>query len=157
MAKNYDPRMHTAEHILNQTMVRMFDCGRCIGAHIEKKRSKCDYRFDRPLDDAEVREVEDSVNEVIRADLPVTERWLSRGEAENLYNLGRLPGDDIEDVRIVEVGDYDACPCIGPHVKSTAEIGGFLITTRSFENGVLRIRFRLDGGPVDETGSRNNL
>ena len=35
--------MHTAEHILNQTMVRMFGCERSRNAHIERKKSKCDY------------------------------------------------------------------------------------------------------------------
>ena len=37
------PPMHTAEHILNQTMVRMFGCPRSKNAHIERKKSKCDY------------------------------------------------------------------------------------------------------------------
>ena len=37
------PPMHTTEHILNQTMVRMFGCERSRNAHIERKKSKCDY------------------------------------------------------------------------------------------------------------------
>ena len=41
--KDYNEPMHTAEHILNQTMVRMFNCGRSKNAHIERKKSKCDY------------------------------------------------------------------------------------------------------------------
>ena len=49
MKKVLDPQMHTAEHILNQTMLRFFGCGRCFSAHIERKKSKCDYRFERPL------------------------------------------------------------------------------------------------------------
>jgi hypothetical protein len=40
------PPMHTAEHILNQTMVRMFGCPRSRNAHIERKKSKCDYLLD---------------------------------------------------------------------------------------------------------------
>ena len=39
------PPMHTAEHILNQTMVRMFGCPRSKNAHIERKKSKCDYEL----------------------------------------------------------------------------------------------------------------
>jgi len=38
--KSYYEPMHTAEHILNQTMVRMFGCSRSVNAHIEKKKSK---------------------------------------------------------------------------------------------------------------------
>jgi Ser-tRNA(Ala) deacylase AlaX len=143
MKKTYDPRMHSAEHLLNQTMVRLFDCGRCFSAHIEKKKSKCDYHFQRPLKEEEVRDVESRVNQVIRANLPVTEELVSLEEAEAQVNLERLPEDTEGKIRIIKIGDYDACPCIGPHVNKTSDIGRFRITTTSFEDGVLRIRYKL--------------
>ena len=135
--------MHSAEHILNQTMVRLYDCGRCFSAHIERKKSKCDYHFDHALNDEEVTDIQARVNAVIDSDLPVTESFVSKETAENLYNTQRLPDAVTADVRIVHMGDYDACPCIGEHVSSTGEIGKFRITTTSFEDGVLRIRFKL--------------
>ncbi len=143
MKKQFDPEMHTAEHILNQTMVRMFDCGRCISAHIEKKKSKCDYRFNRGLTEEEVEDIEARVNDVILANITVKEEILPKAEAVNLYRLGRLPKDAGNQIRIVKIGDYDACPCIGPHVGSTNEIGQFRITSTSFDKGLLRIRFKL--------------
>ena len=139
--KEYDPAMHTAEHILNQTMDRLFKCGRSINAHIEKKKSKCDYRFPRPLTIGEVMAVEAAVNRVIGEDLPVLEAMVDRAEAERSYFTGKLPAEAGERIRIVKVGDYDACPCIGRHVRSTAEIKGFRIASTAHENGVLRIRF----------------
>ena len=60
--KQYHPQMHSAEHILNQTMVRMFNCGRSFSNHIEKKKSKCDYHFNRNLTEAEIEEIETKVN-----------------------------------------------------------------------------------------------
>ena len=39
MKKETDPRMHSAEHILNQTMVRMFDCGRSFNGSVQLLRS----------------------------------------------------------------------------------------------------------------------
>lgn len=39
------PPMHTAEHILNGTMVKMFGCGRAVSAHVERTKSKLDYDF----------------------------------------------------------------------------------------------------------------
>jgi alanyl-tRNA synthetase len=141
--KAYDPAMHTAEHILNQTMVRTFGCGRSFNAHIEKKKSKCDYRFDRPLTPEEIAAVEESVNRVIREDLPVTEELMLRGEAEERYFTGKLPAHAGDRVRVVRVGDFDACPCIGRHVRSTADIPGFRIVSTTHANGVLRIRFVL--------------
>jgi misacylated tRNA(Ala) deacylase len=139
-----DLRMHSAEHILNQTMVRMFNCDRCFRAHIEKKKSKCDYHFDRPLTDEEIDSIQSKVNQVIESDLPVREEFLGREEARAEYNLERLPEETGNRIRIIRVGDYDACPCIGPHVSSTREIGGFRILSSSFEDGVLRIRFKLE-------------
>jgi misacylated tRNA(Ala) deacylase len=145
MKKDIDPGMHSAEHILNQTMVRFFGCGRCFSSHIEKKKSKCDYHFERPLSEQEIEGVAAKVNEIIRLNLPVSEEFIARAEAQERFNLGRLPEDAGDPVRIVSIGDYDACPCIGPHVSFTAEIGEFRIISSSFENGVLRIRFRLFG------------
>ncbi len=135
--------MHSAEHILNQTMDHMFNCGRCFSAHIERKKSKCDYHFGHELTVDEVAEIQDRVNRAIQANLPVTETLVSREEAGRLYNTEKLPEDVDGQVRIVHMGDYDACPCIGDHVASTEEIGGFRITTTSYEKNVLRIRYKL--------------
>ncbi|NWF89656.1 MAG: hypothetical protein HXY50_09360 [Ignavibacteriaceae bacterium] len=144
MSKDYDPRMHSAEHILNQTMVRMFNKGRSFSAHIEKKKSKCDYHFDRELTPAELAEIETRVNKIIELNLPVTETFLPREEALKTFSLDKLPDQAGDNIRIIKIGDYDACPCIGKHVSSSKEIGGFKIISSSFESGVLRIRFKLN-------------
>ncbi len=143
MKKQVDPTMHSAEHILNQAMGRLFGCDRCFSAHIERKKSKCDYRFDRPLTDGELKSLENEVNGVIEADLKVSEQFISLDAAHKTYNLSRLPDDAGDRIRIVTVGDYDHCPCIGPHVSSSGEIGTFRITSASHDDGVLRIRFKL--------------
>jgi alanyl-tRNA synthetase len=141
--KKFDPRMHSAEHIVNRTMTRLFHSGRCFSAHIEKRKSKLDYHFDRLLSDSEIRELENRVNEIIMADMPVLEEFAPRADAEAQYNLERLPEAAGEILRVIRIGDYDACPCIGPHVKSTKEIGRFRVVSVSFDTGVLRIRYKL--------------
>ena len=143
MKRQVDSRMHTAEHILNQTMIRLYDCGRCYTAHIERKKSKCDYHFDHPLSDVEVSDIQARVNSVIDSDLPVTESYISQDNAERRYNTEKLPQTVTGDIRIIHIGDYDACPCIGEHVPSTGKIGKFRITTTSYADGQLRIRFKL--------------
>ena len=141
--KSYDPLMHTAEHILNQTMVRMFGCKRSFSSHIEKKKSKCDYHFERSLTSDEEFELIEQVNRVISSNLDVKEQFMKLEEASGIFNLSRLPEGTGDEVRIITVGDYDACPCIGPHVKNTSEIGVFQLISTSFENDILRIRFKL--------------
>jgi len=144
MSKQYDPKMHSAEHLLNQTMVRMFGCSRCFSAHINKTKSKCDYYFDRSLTEAEIKLLQEKVNQEIEKDHPVIIDVMSKEDAQKQFNLERVPEkEDLADLRIVRIGDYDACPCIGPHVSSTKKIGQFKITTAGFENNVLRIRFKL--------------
>ncbi|RCK73612.1 MAG: hypothetical protein IGBAC_0060 [Ignavibacteriae bacterium] len=143
MPKDYDPSMHSAEHILNQTMVRMYNCGRCVNAHIEKKKSRIDYKFNREISPEEISEIEKRVNEIINQNLPVREEFISREEAESRYNLSKLPEDAGDRIRIIHIGDYDSCPCSGVHVKSTAEIGKFKIISSSYSNNLLRLRFKL--------------
>lgn len=141
--KQYHPQMHSAEHILNQTMVRMFGCNRSFSNHIEKKKSKCDYYFERDLTQSEIEELEERVNEVIKQDLIVNEEFYSKTKASNEFNLSKLPEDAGEIVRVIRIGNYDSCPCSGLHVNHTEEIGIFKIISTSFEGGVLRIRFKL--------------
>ena len=76
----YEPA-HTAEHILNRTMVNMFGCPRSRNAHIERKKSKCDYLLAECPTDDQVKAIEAKVNEVIAAALPVTVEYMSREEA----------------------------------------------------------------------------
>lgn len=138
------PPMHTAEHILNQTMVRMFGCPRSRNAHIERKKSKCDYLLDSCPTDSQTAEIEAKVNEVISMNLPVTVEFMPRSEAASIVDLSKLPEDASETLRIVRIGDYDACACIGAHVRNTSEIGRFRITSHDFEDGRWRVRFKLD-------------
>ena len=144
MEKKIDPRMHSAEHILNQTMDRMYQCGRSFNAHIERKKSKCDYHFKKALNADEIEEIQSRVNRIIQSDLPVAETFISKSEATSRFNTEKLPDDVGDSIRIISIGDYDHCPCIGPHVKSSAEIGKFRITSTAFEDGILRIRYKLE-------------
>jgi alanyl-tRNA synthetase len=121
----------------------MFNCGRAFSAHIEKKKSKCDYRIDRNLAEEEILAIENKVNEIIQADLPIRDCLLSREEAANVVSLAKLPDDAGESVRIVSIGDYDVCPCSGLHALTTREIGTFKIISTDYANGRLRVRFKL--------------
>ena len=142
--KDYNSAMHTAEHILNSVMDKMYHCGRSFNSHIESKKSKCDYLIRKGLSDKEVRAVEKTVNEIIKLGIPVGEEIVSRREADEKYYTGKLPDDAGEMIRIITIGNFDACPCIGQHVSNTSEIGSFSITSADFNEGVLRIRFKLN-------------
>jgi misacylated tRNA(Ala) deacylase len=141
--KEYAKDMHTCEHILNQTMIRIFDCGRSFDAHIERKKSKCDYHMQESPTEAQIVELTNKVNEIIGQHLPVTIEHMSREEAGKVVDLSKLPAEASETLRIVRVGDYDTCACIGQHVRNTSELGRFEVRSHEFDNGRWRVRFKL--------------
>lgn len=156
----YEPA-HTAEHILNQTMVRMFGCERSRNSHVERKKSKLNYELPVCPTPEQVQAVEDKVNEVIAADMEVTMEFVQRYNIPSEVSLAKLPEDASETLRLVRVGDYDVCACIGSHVARTSECGHFRISSTSWTpnvsltpapypsetpmGGSFRIVFRLDG------------
>lgn len=139
------PPMHTAEHILNATMVKTFGCPRSRNAHIERKKSKCDYELPICPGQEQMQAIEYNVNAAIRRHLPVTIDFLSQEEAKDIADLSKLPEDASETLRIVRIGDYDICACIGLHVENTSEIGTFKIISSDYDEDrkILRIRFKL--------------
>lgn len=134
---------HTAEHLLNATMVRMFGCPRSRNAHVERKKSKCDYILDSEPTPEQVAEIEAKVNEAIAAGLDVVIEFMDREKAAAIVDLSKLPDDASETLRIVRIGDYDTCACIGAHVSNTSEIGSFRIISHSYADGVWRLRWKV--------------
>ena len=137
------PPAHTAEHMLNQTMVRMFGCERSKNAHIERKKSKINYNLASAPTAEQVAEVEQTMNRLIEENLPVTYEFVTRDSIPEGVKLDKLPEDASETLRLVRIGDYDVCPCIGTHVSSTKEIGSFKITSTSYNEGSFRIVFKV--------------
>ncbi|MDO4164693.1 MAG: hypothetical protein Q4D56_09970 [Bacteroides sp.] len=136
------PPMHTCEHIVNRAMINLFGCGRSVSAHIERKKSKLDYQLEQAPTEEEVRRLEETVNEVIARHLPVTTEFITQEEARGRFDLKRLPEDASETVRIVKVGDYDECLCIGTHVGNTSEVGTFKIISHDWDEATKRWRMR---------------
>ena len=139
------PPAHTAEHLLNQTMMRMFGCERSRNAHIERKKSKISYILNHKPDRKEEKEIERRMNELIEEDLPVTYEFVDRAHIPEGVKLDRLPDDASEMLRLVRIGDYDVCPCIGKHVRSTSQIGKFVLlgTNWDEEKRSFRVRFKI--------------
>ncbi len=134
---------HTAEHLLNQTMVRMFGCERSKNAHIERKKSKINYNLAVCPTPEQIADIERTMNELIQQDLPVTYEFVTRNTIPDGVKLDKLPDDASETLRLVRIGSYDICPCIGQHVDSTSQIGTFRITSTSFADGSFRIVFKV--------------
>lgn len=139
------PPAHTAEHLLNQTMIRLFGCDRSYNAHIERKKSKMSFHLKQKPSRQEEKQIEVRMNELIAADLPVTFDFVDRNHLPEGVAIDRLPDDASDTLRLVRIGDYDVCPCIGKHVRSTSQIGRFemLGTNWDEEQRSFRVRFKV--------------
>lgn len=136
---------HTAEHLLNQTMIRMFGCKRSTNAHVERKKSKITYILDHKPSKKDEKEIERRMNELIEEDLPVKYKFVTRQDIPDNVELTNLPDDASETIRLVYIGDYDVCPCIGKHVRSTSQIGRFelLGTNWNEQTHSFRVRYKV--------------
>lgn len=139
------PPAHTAEHLLNQTMIQLFGCERSYNAHIERKKSKMSFHVDHKPTRQEEKEIERRMNALIEEDLPVTFEFVTQDNLPEGVSLDRLPDDASETIRLVRIGDYDVCPCIGKHVRSTSQIGRFemLGTNWDEHEHSFRVRFKI--------------
>lgn len=135
---------HTAEHLLNGMVAQRFGCGRAFSAHVERKKSKLDYHLEKPMTDEEIRSLEDEINRIIKEDVKVWTEFATQEEVKERFAMDRLPDNASETVRIVHVGDYDECLCVGSHVESTGEIIGFRISSSRWQDGVQRLVFRVN-------------
>ena len=139
------PPAHTAEHLLNQVMIRLFGCTRSHNAHIERKKSKMSFILDHKPTRQEEKEIEREMVRLIEEDLTVTFEYVTRDEIPEQVSLDRLPDDASETIRLVRIGDFDVCPCIGKHVRSTSQIGRFemLGTNWDEHEHSFRVRFKI--------------
>ena len=124
-------------------MVNLFGCGRAISAHIERKKSKLDFALPQSPTEAQIAQIEETVNEVLRRNLPVTMEYIRQEEAMGRFDMKRLPEGASDTVRVVHIGDYDECLCIGAHVSNTSEVGAFKIISHDYKEGVFRMRFKI--------------
>ena len=83
------PPAHTAEHLLNQVMIRLFGCERSYNAHIERKKSKMSFYLDHKPTRQEEKEIEREMLRLIDEDLPVTFEFVRRDEIPAGVKLDR--------------------------------------------------------------------
>lgn len=131
-------------------MQRDFGVGRSIEVHFGAKKSKADYIVSQPLGEADLRAIEAAVNAEIAKDHPVTTFVISREEAEERYDMRKVPAS-AKSIRIVQIGDLDTIPCIGEHVERAGQIGRFVVRSATMrDEQTVRIRYALeDRDPSD--------
>ena len=132
---------HTATHLLHAALREVLgDHVTQAGSYVGPDKLRFDFRHDAPLTPAQVRQVEAIVNRHVFENRPVHTFVTEKEHAQQLGAMmlfGEKYGDQ---VRVVEVPDVSRELCGGTHVRSTAEIGPFVILREaSSSQGVRRI------------------
>jgi len=123
-------RNHTATHLLHAALrERLGDHVRQAGSAVRPDKLRFDFTHGQALGREELRDVEERVNEWVKASRPV--RWMNmnREEAERLGAMALFGEKYGEWVRVVEVDGVSRELCGGTHVANTAEVGIFKITS----------------------------
>jgi len=117
-------QQHSAQHVLSAAFVRLFNIP-TVSFHMAD--DYCSIDLDTPsLTQAQIESAERFANEIVLENRPVDIRFVSRDEAEKL-GLRKLPPAERDQLRLIDIRDFDLCACGGTHVAHTGQIAGLLL------------------------------
>ncbi len=117
-------RLQTAEHILSHILEHRNPPARVVIAKFAEDSGLLEVTSIEDLRLTNLPQLEKAVNDIAARHLGVKVSIRKRAEAENEFDLSRVPAS-VAEVRIVEIVDFDTTPCKDPHVRNTEEIGVF--------------------------------
>lgn len=138
-------RMHSGEHVFMKSLILQSPDVKVEKVELGEKESKVFILADG-LDWETVFKAEELANKIIKEGREINIKNISKKKAAEIQDL-RVRFDRIksDDVRIVEVKDFDLSTCTGDHCTNTSQIGGFLVNGfNSLGNRRYEIRFMVD-------------
>jgi alanyl-tRNA synthetase len=132
---------HTATHMLHEALKEILgEHVNQAGSYVDEERLRFDFTHFTALSEAEIKKVEDMLNEEIMKVYPVTTNVMTIDEAKASGAVALFDDKYKEDVRVVSVGQYSKELCGGTHIKNSGEIGLFkIISETGVAAGIRRI------------------
>ena len=131
-------QQHSAQHVLSAAFVRLFNMP-TVSFHMAD--DYCSIDLDTPaLTKEQIESAELLANEIVLEDRPVDIRYVTRDEAANL-GLRKLPPAERDQLRLIDIRDFDLCTCGGTHVAHTGQIAGILLRKSEKVRQGFRIEF----------------
>ena len=117
-------QQHSAQHVLSAAFVRLFNMP-TVSFHMAD--DYCSIDLDTPsLAKDQIESAERLSNQIILENRPVDIRFVPRDEAEKL-GLRKLPPTGRDQLRLIDIRDFDLTACGGTHVSNTGQIGSILL------------------------------
>jgi len=121
-------QQHSGQHVLSAAFERLYQMP-TVSFHMGDEACTIDLATSRLTDD-QLKAAERLANQVVFENRPVQIRFVSLEEAKTL-GLRKLPDVGKDELRLIDIADFDICACGGTHVLSTGQIGPVLV--RKFE------------------------
>lgn len=144
-------KLHTATHLLNAALRKVLgDHVFQKGSNITAERLRFDFSHPDKMTPEQINQVEDLVNDAIKADAPVSYQLMTVDEAKAAGAIGVFESKYGEQVKVYSMGSFSKEICGGPHVAKTGMLGSFKIQKEeSSSAGVRRIKAIVTGGPKE--------
>ena len=117
-------RQHSGQHVLSAAFIRLFEMP-TVSFHMGEDYCSIDLET-RSLSPQQVEAAERMANETVMENRPVSIRFVSQAEAQTL-GLRKLPPMEKDELRLIEIQDFDLTACGGTHVRGTGQIGAILL------------------------------
>ena len=138
----FSPKLHTATHLLHAALRQILgNHVKQMGSDINPQRLRFDFSHPQKIAEAEIKDVENLVNQKIKENLEVKKEEMKYEEALKSGALAFFKEKYPEKVTVFSIGNFSKEICAGPHVKKTSELGQFkIIKEESSGAGTRRIR-----------------
>ena len=138
-------QQHTGQHVLSAAFLSLYEFP-TVSFHMGEDYCSIDLGTES-LSAKQIVGAEKRANEIVFENRPVRIRYVGRAEAEKL-GLRKLPPEGREELRLIEVADFDLSACGGTHVGSTGQIGSILLRKTEKTRQGLRVEFVCGGRTV---------
>ena len=117
-------QQHSGQHVLSAAFERRYNMS-TVSFHMGAETCTIDLATGA-LTDEQLKTAEELANQIVFENRPVGIRFVALEEAKQL-GLRKLPEVSKDELRLIEIADFDLCACGGTHVQSTAQIGLVLV------------------------------
>jgi len=149
-------QQHSAQHVLSAAFVRLFNMP-TVSFHMADDYCSIDLKIDdldtSSLSKDQIESAEHLANEIVLENRAVDVRFVTRDEAEKL-GLRKLPPTERDELRLIDIRDFDLTACGGTHVSNTGQIGSILLRKSEKVRHGYRVEF-VAGGRAISTARRD--